>query len=307
MTLYNGFLPDVAARFQKRFDEIKVVDNFDHGDELEVAVCQVLREILPRSLGVCRGYVVSRNGAMAGDDIIVFDSSRFPTLRFLGDDLSRKEQVPAEAVLTYLEVKHTLYLEPKEKNKGQSLAKAVSQVAAVKAVQRPRVEISQVIPGVSLAGFMSAGFMQAAREAPGWPEYLNPWYGMILARRLDAGSGEPREAMARRLAELAVTSTALPDIVAAGDVVVFPALVRRGENGMLEEANPRPFLCDSTELITVDCPGLSLGLAAFHLLWAIEKISLGRIPWPEMLTESLGRHFTATTPPLRPGLRVAKS
>jgi len=84
------------------------VHNFDYGDEFEIALCEVLRTILPGRAAVCRGYVIAQDGRMAGDDIIVFDATRFPVLRALGDDLSRKEKVPAEAVLAYIEAKHTL-------------------------------------------------------------------------------------------------------------------------------------------------------------------------------------------------------
>jgi hypothetical protein len=109
--VYGNWLSEIANRFQARFDTITAVHNFEHGDEFEVALCQVLRDILPRRASVCRGYVVAQDGTLAGDDIIVFDAARFPVLRALGDDLSRKEKVPAEAVLAYIEAKHTLHVD----------------------------------------------------------------------------------------------------------------------------------------------------------------------------------------------------
>ncbi len=197
-TSYGGFLGEIAARFQRRFDEIVVVENFDSGPEFEIALCEVLRKVLPRRVGVCRGYVVDRTGEQQGDDIIVFDAARFPTLRSLGDDLSKKEHVPADAVLAYIEAKHTLYLEPTKKSEGQSLTKAVSQVAAVKSLSRTAVEISEVVPGVKLAGPITL-----TRDAPGWPNKLNPWYGMIFARHLVTKSAQPRLALVEALATLA--------------------------------------------------------------------------------------------------------
>src|SRR5580704_5209058 len=134
--LYDNWLSDVARRFQQRFDEIKATYNFDNGPEFEIALCEVLREILPRRFGVCRGFVVGRNGERAGDDIIVFDAQHFPTIRALATDLSRKESIPAEAVLAYIEAKHTLRVEGDEAA-GQSLAKALCQVDAVKGISRP--------------------------------------------------------------------------------------------------------------------------------------------------------------------------
>jgi|ERR1019366_520635 hypothetical protein len=151
MGLYNDWLPQVAQRFQQKFESIQVAHNFDLGNEFEVAVAEVLREILPRRFGVCRGFVVARNGERAGDDIIVFDAQAFPTLRALATDLSRKEAVPAEAVLAYIEAKHTLHVEGEERV-GQSLAKATSQVDLVKRIPRPAVEHHQLIRGVNLLG-----------------------------------------------------------------------------------------------------------------------------------------------------------
>lgn len=110
IALYNNWLGKLAERFQAKFDDIQTIYNFEYGDEFEVALCEVLKSIIPRRASVCRGFVVAKDGTLAGDDIIIFDSTRFPALRAIGEDLSRKEQVPAEAVLAYIEAKHTLYV-----------------------------------------------------------------------------------------------------------------------------------------------------------------------------------------------------
>jgi hypothetical protein len=78
---------------------IETEHNFEYGAEFEIALCEVLRQVLPSRVGVCRGYVVSEDGTKAGDDIILFDAARFPTLRLLGESLALKEQVPVEASL----------------------------------------------------------------------------------------------------------------------------------------------------------------------------------------------------------------
>jgi hypothetical protein len=127
--LYDGWLLDIAARFQTRFNQIKAEFNFDFGPEFEIALATVLREFLPQRAGVCRGFVVSADGRKAGDDIIIYDKSRFPTLRSLGDDLAKKEQIPFEGVLAYVEAKHRLDLEGRGDG---SLEKALAQIAAVK-------------------------------------------------------------------------------------------------------------------------------------------------------------------------------
>jgi hypothetical protein len=83
---------------------------------------------------------------MAGDDIIVFDTTRSPVLRALGNYLSRKEKVPAEAVLAYIEAKHTLSIHGEG---GQSLQKATEQTAAVKALPRVPLEHRHMVPALS--------------------------------------------------------------------------------------------------------------------------------------------------------------
>ena len=55
----------------------------------------MLRIFLPSKYGVCRGFVVNRHGDKAGDDIIIYDQEKFPTLRLLPkDDFSLKEEIP---------------------------------------------------------------------------------------------------------------------------------------------------------------------------------------------------------------------
>src|SRR5580658_2100999 len=180
--LYDNWLSDVARRFQQRFDEIKATYNFDNGPEFEIALCEVLREILPRRFGVCRGFVVGRNGERAGDDIVVFDSLHFPTLRALATDLSLKESVPAEAVLAYIEAKHTLTAEGDGKS-GQSLTKALSQIQAVKAVPRPTVGHEQILPGVNLHGVTFQGPAH-------FPKTRNPYYAAIWARNVKSSESD---------------------------------------------------------------------------------------------------------------------
>jgi hypothetical protein len=183
VVLYNNWLGDITERFQKKFDDIKVVYNFEYGEEFEMAIADALRELLPQRYGVCRGYVVSRDGQSAGDDIIIFDAQHFPTLRALErTDLSRKENVPAEAVLAYIEAKHTLQFAGEG---GQSLSKAVDQVRRVKEVPRPPVPHSEIIPGVNLPAQFSV------TSPPYMPQIRNPYYGAIWARNV--GDAEPEQ------------------------------------------------------------------------------------------------------------------
>jgi len=101
--LYRDFVANLAKRFDAVLQEIQVEYNFEFGPEFEVAICKVLRRTLPQQFGICRGFVVDKSGELAGDDIIVFDQMRFPTLRALDRiDYSQKEYVPIDAVYAYL-------------------------------------------------------------------------------------------------------------------------------------------------------------------------------------------------------------
>lgn len=117
MFAYNNYVIDLNNKFQRRLDDIAADHNFDYGNEFEIAVCEVLREFLPLKYGICRGHVVSFDGNKTGDDIIIYDQERFPTLRLnRRDNFSRKENIPIEAVYAYFEAKHTITEETLEKS-----------------------------------------------------------------------------------------------------------------------------------------------------------------------------------------------
>jgi hypothetical protein len=285
--LYDNWLSDVARRFQQRFDEIKATYNFDNGPEFEIALCEVLREILPRRFGVCRGFVVGRNGERAGDDIVVFDSLHFPTLRALATDLSLKESVPAEAVLAYIEAKHTLTAEGDGKS-GQSLTKALSQIQAVKAVPRPTVGHEQILPGVNLHGVTFQGPAH-------FPKTRNPYYAAIWARNVKSSESDDFTAFSHRLLAASATLEELPDAIVAGSILALP-LVRTSQKVVCVE----PFVCEGTELGTVQNNASPWGIAVAHMLWAIEWIRLGDLPWSTMLTEQLKfDNLGLAEPPMR--------
>lgn len=142
MLLYKNYLKLLSNKFLRKLEDISGVYGFDYGVEFEIAVCEILRSFLPSKYGVCRGFVVNENGNVAGDDIIIYDQERFPTLRLTDQkDIARKEQIPIEAVYAYIEAKHTLILGDKESN--SSLNHALEQVRKVKelCLVRDRVKI----------------------------------------------------------------------------------------------------------------------------------------------------------------------
>ena len=80
---YGDYLQTISVKFENLFQDISVQHNFDYGPEFEIALCKALRIILPAKFGICRGFAVTLDGDIAGDDIIIFDNERFPTLRLL--------------------------------------------------------------------------------------------------------------------------------------------------------------------------------------------------------------------------------
>ncbi|MGD2182757.1 DUF6602 domain-containing protein [Lusitaniella coriacea] len=107
--IYNDYVKNLHQAFSRRLDEISAEFNFDLGSEFEIAICEILRSFLPIKYGICRGFVVSAEGCVAGDDIIIFDQERFPILRPNATKaFDKKEKIPIEAVYGYIEAKHTL-------------------------------------------------------------------------------------------------------------------------------------------------------------------------------------------------------
>ena len=268
--LYNDWLGKLAKRFQAKFDDILTVYNFEYGDEFEIALCEVLKTIIPRRASVCRGFIVAQDGTLAGDDIIIFDSWRFPALRAIGENLSRKEQVPAEAVLAYIEAKHTLYLHG---NSGQSLEKAAAQTAAIKSLSRTPIEHRHLIPGLDLGAQVI--------PPPTLPKIKNPWYTAIWSRKSDWPGSE------RSISPIALDSTHFhlrPDFIATDQGCLMPMLMKHEPGTPLPRMEIRPFLCAETVHVWSDLKETSLGLAAVHLLSAIEWIVLSEIPWNPMMS-----------------------
>ncbi|MDP2316533.1 MAG: hypothetical protein Q8P41_26810 [Pseudomonadota bacterium] len=285
--LYDGWATKIAARFQRRFDEIEVNHNFDFGSEFEIAVCEVLRTILPQRASVCRGYVVGQDGSKAGDDIVIFDSAKFPTLRSLGRSLALREEVPAEAVLAYIEAKHTLNVDG---TGPQSLAKAIRQVGGVKAIHREQ----------TWAGYKNFPLPpRSTSSTPSyWPDSRNPWYTAIWARHVSVPSKRKlpvHESLLVRATGLEPGHERCPDVIAGESSILFPVFRQRDQAGAPGGPTACSFRTAPTELAAFPATA-PLGLAALHLLWAIESIDLGAIPWDRMLTEQLDPATMAVRP-----------
>lgn len=277
---YGGWLKQLSGAFQRRFDEIEAVHNFDYGPEFEIAIAETLQRLVPSRIGICRGFVVSKDGHCQGDDIILFDQHKFPALRFLSDNLRTKQKVPAEAVLAYIEAKHSLFLD--ESDSGQSLQHAVTQADRVKRQVRPAIPLTNLEDaGVNLG----EGFTVVPK--PGLPSIWNPYYTMIIARNVYYSA---RDRSTPNVIELAKALEkfdpgVLPDCMVAGGLVAVPGLSTTPS----EPHELRPFYIAGNDLLLKHSDN-SMGVAIAHLLWACGHIRLGNIDWPQMF----GAMFSGT-------------
>jgi hypothetical protein len=271
--LYDGYLETVATRFEAFFREISAEYNFDNGPEFEITLCKALRVTLPSRFGVCRGFVTTADGRTVGDDIIIFHRERFGTLRLLEQDtFAQKEKIPLETVCAYIEAKHTLCIAG---DGGQSLNKAVAQVAAVKSLQRPAVPRSQITPQIAMGG----DFGIAAPK--GWPEMQNPLYGAVWARqvRLDERS-QPVDDN-RVILEALKRDLARVDVVIAGRSVIGLPFFRMS-NGSYQFISPH-FLPGASRMQYYVTNGLGFAIGVSLLLWALDNMQMLGMPWREII------------------------
>lgn len=299
--LYEGWVRDVSERFEHKLRERRITRNTEGGDEFEIVICEQLKEILPTGVGVCRGYIVDMYGGKAGDDVIVYDAARVPTLRGLGGDLHKKDYVPAEAVLAYIEAKQTLYIKPTPKQSGQSIAKACAQVAAVKSLERGPTSRFEVSSGLR---------KQFGMKTPsGYPELGNPWYAaifatrVVLAGRTLLGSRVPTNSdIDACVHPLPDDHRIRPDVLACPQLFVAPMFLDTEANQRIL----RPFAIETTMTLATGSPGAGFGLGFIHLLWAIGQIKLGPAQWLHAMhqeliagdkTGQLSRMYTHTLSP----------
>jgi len=270
---YNEFIHALAGAFENALSEIAAGHNFDLGPEFEIAICKILKRVLPQRLGVCRGYVVNGAGEMAGDDILIYDQVRFPTARLLKDDLSQKEQVPVEAVYAYIEAKHGLALEGADSD--ATLSRALSQTAKVRRVCETRavVPLSEIAQAVSLDPTLTV------TPAPGWPPIRNPMYTAVFIRHvLDKPKGShitDPSAIHARLASL--SNPVHTNFVAVGaNNILLPYVPSTG--------NVRPFIVgEEYAYLPARVDGTAFAFALCHLLWALDYVFLGKMPWDKIL------------------------
>jgi hypothetical protein len=293
--VYRDFVRTLNNRFLDNLNRIQTVHNFDYGDEFEIAICEMLRTVLPPKFGVCRGHVVDRDGRQAGDDILIFDRMLFPTLRLLPDeDYSRKEWIPIEAVYAYIEAKHSLRLEKKDcksTSMKNTLQTALQQVRTVKELCNTREPTWEQLIGPFSKP--SNKYVQA-----------NRMYAGILGRRVIINNeitSDPKTICSVLEDAIAFNDVHMPDLIIAGNSnIVLP-----GQKIWIQGF---PFLnienCGElgTKLHQVTVPEISFGIGLCIILQAITQIVLGQVSMIDIINDSLSptptpRPYIDRTPP----------
>ncbi|KAA3656345.1 MAG: hypothetical protein DWQ04_31385 [Chloroflexi bacterium] len=283
MYFYKDYVSTLSKRLEAALSTIETEHNFEFGSEFEIALCQTLRMALAERFGISRGYVVDMLGEARGDDIVIYEQARFPTLAMRErNNFSRKEFVPLEATYSYIEAKHTINLEG---NDPQSLLKACEQVSKVKelASTRPAITPSQIGP------YLNMGSLFKANMPPDFPETLNPMFGIIFARHVRSSKGKPKitdaEEIQSILTQISISTTYAPDLIILGENnVILPVLPNNDESRSLRS----PFFIEGKSLyhpIVVD--GVAFGIGLLSLMAALDWIQLGVMSWHKILVNAL--------------------
>lgn len=275
--LYNDYIKTLSEKFERRLEDMATDYNFDLGPEFEIGICQILRDFLPIKFGICRGHVVNRNGEKAGDDIIIYDQERFPTLRInKRNDFSRKENIPVEAVYAYIEAKHKLTPE--------TLAKAVSQIKTVKEIcnTREKMGLYQHDPYIARKDNYTENDLV--------PNYRNPIYTLILSRYIEDGKKSSEPENIKSFFIMAMNNLTkdknllLPEVIVANrNMIASPFYISNLNNEHILST----FYIENKNygIMAYPATDFAFGLALAKLAYVLDWIRLGKMPWDDMVKE----------------------
>jgi hypothetical protein len=275
--MYDNLLNKISNEAKKSFDAILATYNFEHGNEFEVALCKLLKLILPKKYSICRGYIVTSDGQKVGDDLIIYNAETFPKIRPIEDDFCIKQYIPVEAVYAYIEAKHTLCIDGNEQqNTLQKAMKQISDFKALKRIQRPL----NVINGFTLS---SSFFSIQAEES--WPEYRNPLFGMIFSRHFKSIRNDvvEDEYLSECLDKISDPSNNSADLIIAGENWIGLPCV--------EKTIRSPFLIPEKSKRAWFKNENSIGIGICNLLRALNFIELGEINYSALIAEGLDIPF----------------
>ncbi|WP_198283235.1 DUF6602 domain-containing protein [Sphingomonas sp. PAMC 26617] len=268
---YDDFAGKLSRKVTARLSMIEAQYNFDLGDEYEVALCEVLADILPARYGVCRGSLVTFEGEQAGDDLIIYDRMAFPTLRSsISPNFAIKEKVPVEAAFAYIECKHRVEIGA-TLQKSAALAKAVEQVRAAKALAAKRR--SNPNPNYK---------EQQRFQRPKWdhlpaylPELKNELFGVVFARQSAFAKG------ATKAGGIQIGGDFAPDLVILGDDLLFTPSALLDADGIKASLFYSSFFFPYLRDEHVE--GAAIGLGLLTLLHVISWMDLLPIDYGQVL------------------------
>jgi hypothetical protein len=290
---YNDFIKHIGIAFQNKFHEMQAIYNFDNGDEFEIALCQVLRFLLPNKYGICRGHIITFDDKHVGDDIIIYDQDKFPTLRLIDhNSFHQKQYVPVEAVYAYIEAKHTLVLEGGE-SISNSLAKAWKQSIAPKNLRRNEVRFG-FGDNIEINEKGSSVNFQFQR-AIGWPQYYNPMYTAIIScglslkqnqKTIRINSNKDLLMIFDKIEEYTLSHENSPDLlIVDNDCGFLPAISIPNEK--LPVLESPYYIKGKSLLVPYKQEGLGFGIGMASMLYALENIKLGSIAWKSIIGQEL--------------------
>ncbi|MFJ4155511.1 DUF6602 domain-containing protein [Pseudomonas sp. NPDC089752] len=276
MSSYGGYIERLARKVEARLQDIEAIYNFDLGDEFEIAMCDLLESLLPAKYGVCRGFVVAKNGEKAGDDLIIYDKMSSPTLRSsMTRQFPVKEQIPVDAVFAYIECKHSI-------SDTDVLQKAVSQAEAVKKLVLTR-------RGRSNPDYLADGpvYNGKVRDWPRtYPPLKNQPFCAVFARKYSSDVSVHE-----------IKGEYAPDLLILGNDHIATPTVYMGPDGihsaLFYDTKFGAPLC--RELAT----GNAYGLGLVILLQALSWVELLPIDWTDTLSdtfwENLGKNTSGSS------------
>ena len=274
--MYERLLDNLSKKIETRLGEISKESNANVENEFEVALCKILTEFLPSRYAVCRGQIVDYTGFAPGDDIIVYDGLRFPSLRMLAkNDFSQPEIIPFEAVYCYIVAKHTLDLSDAP---DASLNKALYQISNIQKLQRPDRPLSKITDITDLSGALEAS------PPKGFPSITNPFYTSIIsitsgyAKNENIDQQRTYDLLRQRKWNIPFT----PDLIVAGNETLVLPFYPHQDRLLL-----KPFCSSEAHVFTpvkMRNPALASGLC--QMLWAMKWIQLDEMPWGDILLNS---------------------
>ncbi len=273
---YKNLINNIAKAFESKLTEISTRYNFDNGDEFEIALCELLRLILPLKYGICRGFAVTTDDKSAGDDIIVYDRERFPTLRLLEDDkYDKKQEIPIEAVYCYIEAKNTLILSGANAN----FEKALKQTSNFKNLQRDERKILSIDHHTNFGNQFNTG------ERLKWPRIANPMFTAIISRNVKLPNKEiisVGDLILNETKRFTHYSTS-PDIIIAGqDLLIMPEILDEEELN-----NDSPFVNPNNPLMIFNTEQAAFSVGIITILYALDNIRLGVMPYSKIINKSI--------------------